>query len=343
MPAVLVLVLTMAAHAQAQKLPSDDSTFMVAVTVGDVALVKKMLDEKRGDVNGISGAEYTWLYLAADRGNKAMIELLLARGADVHTHGDGKNAAVFAAAKMGHKDVVKLLLDKDADVDALGVDGGTRLVDRTPLQVAASLEITRILVEHDANVNVRDKYRDQTLLHKLVSAAARDQSGNKERRQEYVDLIKLLIAHKADVHARDSSGKTPLHIAMHGNLELTKLLLDAGASVHERLFEEDHSRRPRPPPSAGNTPLHWAAETGRLDLAKLLLENGADVNAKNQASQTPLHFAARANQIELAKFLFASRAKINSRDTSGRTPLHEATLKGHKEMVQWLLEQGGRK
>src|SRR5260221_5322331 len=76
-PAVLVLVLTMAAQAQAQKLPSDDSTFMVAVTVGDVALVKKMLDEKRGDVNGSNGAGYTWLWIAADHGHKAMIELLL--------------------------------------------------------------------------------------------------------------------------------------------------------------------------------------------------------------------------------------------------------------------------
>jgi ankyrin repeat protein len=333
----------MAAQAQAQKLPSDDSSFMVAVTVGDVDLVKKMLDEKRGDVNGSNGAGYTWLWIAADHGHKAMIELLLSRGADVHTHGDGKNAAVFAAAKRGHKDIVKLLLDKDADVDAVGVDGGTRLADQTPLQVAASLEITRILVEHDANVNVRDKHSDQTLLHKLVSAASRNQSDNKERRQEYVDLVKLLIAHKADVHARDSSGKTPLHLAMHGNLELTKLLLDAGASVHERLFEEDHSRRRRPPTSAGNTPLHWAAETGRLDLAKLLLEYGADVNAKNQAGQTPLYFAARANQMELAKFLSARKAKINAPDTFGRTPLWEASLRGHKEMMQWLLEQGGRK
>jgi ankyrin repeat protein len=302
-----------------------------------------MLDEKRVDVNGANGAGFTWLYLAADRGNKATIELLLARGAEVHTHGDGKNAAVFTAAKMGHKDVVKLLLDKDADVDAVGVDGGTRLVDRTPLQVAASLEITRILVEHNANVNVREQNSDLTLLHKFVSAAARNQSDNKERRQEYMDLVKVLIAHKADVHARDRSGKTPLHLAMHGNLELTKLLLDAGASVHERLFEEDPSILRRPPTSAGNTPLHWAAETGRLDLAKLLLEYKADVNAKNQASQTPLYFAARANQIELARFLFAREAKINARDTSGHTPLYEATLRGHKEMVQWLREQGGRK
>ncbi len=130
---------------------------------------------------------------------------------------------------------------------------------------------------------------------------------------------------------------------MHGNLELTKLLLDAGASVHERLFEENHSILLKPPTSAGNTPLHWAAETGRLDLAKLLLEYRADVNAKNQASQTPLYFAARANQIELARFLSARGAKINARDTSGHTPLYEATLRGHKEMVQWLLEQGGRK
>src|SRR5258708_1201824 len=100
-PAVLVLVLTMGAQAQGQKLPSDDSTFMVAVTRGDVALVKKMLDEKRGDVNGTNGARYTWLHLAANHGHKAMIELLIARGADAHKHGDCKNAARYAPAMMG--------------------------------------------------------------------------------------------------------------------------------------------------------------------------------------------------------------------------------------------------
>jgi ankyrin repeat protein len=336
-PAVLVLVLTVAAQAYAQKLPSDDSTFMVAVIRGDVALVKQMLDEKRGDANGTNGAGYTWLYMATEHGRKAVIELLISRGANVHTHGDGKNAAVYIAAKRGHTDIVKLLLDKDADVDAVDVDG------QTPLQVAAGLEIIRLLVEHDANVNVRDRHSDATLLHRLASAAVLDQAENKKRRQEYIDLIKLLIAHKADVGGRDSSGQTALHLAMHGDLELTRLLLDAGASVHERLFEQDHSILRKPPRSAGNTPLHWAAETGRLDLAKLLLAYGADVNAKNQSSQTPVYFAARANQIEMAKFLFARGAKINARDTSGHTPLYEAALRGHKEMVQWLLAQGGRK
>jgi ankyrin repeat protein len=68
----------------------------------------------------------------------------------------------------------------------------------------------------------------------------------------------------------------------------------------------------------------------------LLLERGADVNAKNTKALTPLHAAAMAGDKEMVALLIANGADINARSEDGWTPLHLASQKQHPEVVELL-------
>lgn len=70
-------------------------------------------------------------------------------------------------------------------------------------------------------------------------------------------------------------------------------------------------------------PLHRAAQKGRTDLARLLLDHGANVNIKGGGIEiTPLHWAA--GHVEVAKLLITNGADVNAKDKYGATPLHYA-------------------
>ncbi|XP_044764467.1 ankyrin-3-like [Coccinella septempunctata] len=77
------------------------------------------------------------------------------------------------------------------------------------------------------------------------------------------------------------------------------------------------------------TALHEATKAGRLDIIKTLLDNGADVEARDEAGQTPLHWAVRFHSsMDLVKTLVESGADVNSKDEYGCTPLHILCTKG---------------
>ena len=91
----------------------------------------------------------------------------------------------------------------------------------------------------------------------------------------------------------------------------------------------------------GNTPLYWASYMNRIAIAKLLIERGADVEAKdNDGGRTPLHFAANWNRIETAKLLIERGADVEAKDKWGQTPLHFASSWNHIEIAELLLDRG---
>ena len=76
-------------------------------------------------------------------------------------------------------------------------------------------------------------------------------------------------------------------------------------------------------------------------MVRLLLDNTAEVNIKNNEGATPLHLAANMGHKELAKLLLAYKADVNAQTNKGTTPLRVAVLKGHIDMVDLLRERGG--
>lgn len=86
------------------------------------------------------------------------------------------------------------------------------------------------------------------------------------------------------------------------------------------------------------TPLHWAAYEGQVDVAKLLLDHGADINALEYTKSTPLALAVDRGYVDMVKLLLDKGANPNTADKDGWTPLHYAVRNGNSEIVIALLE-----
>ena len=107
---------------------------------------------------------------------------------------------------------------------------------------------------------------------------------------------------------------------------MVKLLLKHGANVDA----EDNS----------DSPLHLAIHAGHGELARLLMEAGADVQARNHAGNPPVQVAAFAGLPEVIKLLVEAGSPVNLQDQVGDTPLHDAALQGQVEAAQALIAAG---
>lgn len=142
---------------------------------------------------------------------------------------------------------------------------------------------------------------------------------------------KFIQADDVLLEMASSDGWTPLHLAcFFGHLQTVEMLLEIGADVKVRSANAMH-----------NTPLHAAAASRNQDICALLLSNGADVNATQQAQYTALHSAAANGDLEIVRLLLAHEASPNSRSEKGETALDMAKQRGHTAVVD-LLERTAR-
>ncbi|CAG8094086.1 unnamed protein product [Penicillium salamii] len=139
------------------------------------------------------------------------------------------------------------------------------------------------------------------------------------------------------VDVRDQAGRTALsHSAEIGNFEITKLLLKEGALVSTRQYSLSISHR-----DSGKSPIHWAAMKGHKHIVELLLQYGANPNARTTSGRTPAQEAAAASHRELLAFLLSKNADINTQAYSDVwSPLHEVIYLNNIEMVELLVDHG---
>ena len=86
--------------------------------------------------------------------------------------------------------------------------------------------------------------------------------------------------------------------------------------------------------------LHYAALIGDLNRVKLLVEKGANVNARDFIGASVLHYAAQSGNLELVQWLVKHGSNVNTKDDDGKTVLHSAASSGNVELVKWLIEKG---
>ena len=156
----------------------------------------------------------------------------------------------------------------------------------------------------------------------------------------HADVVALLLAKGADVDARESEiGATGLLLVAGvksdasptgDRVATAKALIAGGADIEAR------DRK------AKATSLMAASMAGYLDVVKVLVEAGADVNSKGLGGGTALFGAAAKGHRQVVRFLIDQKADVNTEFENGLTPLQIARAMGHTQVVQILEAAGGR-
>ena len=284
----------------------------------------------------------------------AVIEALLAAGADPETQNDNDRTPLHnAAANNETPEVVEALLAAGADLEARDANGNT------PLQLAAlnneSVHVVEALLDagddprvqtesgftlvHDAAWSNENPAVIELLIAAGLDLAAASNDGRTPlhqaaRNTASPDVIEFLVAAGADLEAQDNAGAAPVQLPAFANQSpaVLEALLAAGADPDARTND-------------GRTLLHLAAARNEnLDVLDTLLAAGADPRARDAYGRTPLHDTPGNENAAVADRLITSGASLEARDIGGYTPLHRAALYdlgGHAgHVIEALLEAG---
>jgi ankyrin repeat protein len=341
----------------------------------DLTSLERWLQQHPDEVNQLFGAFcHSPLHTAARFGREDLAELLIARGADVHTPDEPRGqTALHLAAQYGHASVATVLVARGADVNA-----ATRF-GRTPLHEAVSglagtsdldgrVAVARLLIANGADINARERGSGRTPLDDAVGSSINP--ANSER------MTELLLAGGANPRTAAAPGESALQrAASQGNLESVRRLLDGGADPnaadrdttalgaaayqgHTEIVTlllargADAKQSVQGSRLEGNgAPLAMALlpvpdgptrdrDARRLRIATLLLDRGAEIDARDQQRRTVLHGAASRGQLQAVDLLLSRRASVDPVDALGLTPLHLAVREGHVAVAARLLDRG---
>ncbi|XP_067020803.1 uncharacterized protein [Acropora muricata] len=180
---------------------------------------------------------------------------------------------------------------------------------------------------HGNNANVV-----KVLLANKADANIADLQGNtvlhSSTSKGFFNISQLLIDSGCKVNGRNKRGETSLHSAVHGkNVAVVKLLLRNNADAN---IQDDE----------GNTPLHISTREGLCDISQSLVDSGCEVNVRNKVGKTSLHSGVHGKNVAVVKFLLQNNADANVQDRWGDTPLHISTRRGFCDISQLLVDSG---
>ncbi|XP_066525131.1 protein phosphatase 1 regulatory subunit 12A isoform X2 [Hoplias malabaricus] len=252
-----------------------------------------------------------------------------AAGSSSSGHGSGRRpkvrfaqGAVFmAACSAGDRDEVAELLRQGADINHANVDGLTALHQAC---IDENAEMVQFLVESGSDVNRGDN-EGWTPLHAAASCG-------------FIQIAKYLIEHGAQVGAVNSEGELPLDVAtedvmqrlLKGEIKKQGVDMDRARKEEERVMMQDAtavlsgSGSLAPHPNTQATALHVAAAKGYIEVLKVLLQCGLDVDSRDCDSWTPLHAAAHWGQEEACTLLVEYMCDMNAVNNVGQTALDVA-------------------
>ncbi|MFO1503116.1 MAG: ankyrin repeat domain-containing protein [Steroidobacteraceae bacterium] len=321
-----------------------------AVYNSDVEQVRRLL-KSGADVNARNDYGSTPLTEAAETGNVDIIGLLLKAGADPESSNDDGQTALMILARTSNLAAAELLLKRRAKVNAAEKWRG-----QTALMWAAAEqqpEMVKLLIRRGADVNARSTVNDWK---RYVTAEGRKQDRNPggftpllyAARQGCTECARALVKGGAKLNLADPDGITPLLMAvMSMHFDTAKVLIESGANVDKWDW---WGRSPlyaavdvNTLPTGGRPDRLSTDETTSLDIIKLLLERGANPDARLRkfppyralgpdrggdgvltTDATPLLRAAKGGDIPAIKLLLAHGANPNQAQMDGVTPLMAA-------------------
>ena len=276
------------------------------------------------------------------------------------------NNYLFQAVLARDVEAMKMSIKAGANINAIGTNPNIPIYDKTLLHWAAQngyADVVHILIENGADVYAKNR------------VYAKDRNGNTPlhwaAQNGYTDVVQVLIGNGADVFAKDRNGNTPLHWAIsNGHTDLVDILRETEKMQVEAVLYRgadwsyiDVEKVNRwietggdvnAKVGLGDVPLVQQAIKKNVQIAQLLLDNGADANAKDNNGNTLLHITVGVRiptstplTLAQAQLLLDNGADVNTKDNNGNTPLHKVisrtdlSFRGAiAELIQLLLDNG---
>ncbi len=274
-----------------------DQRVVEAMKKNDAATVRALLQE-HADVNTPASDGSTALHWAAHWDDLNTMDLLLKAGTKVNAANDYGATALYLACLNRSTAGVERLLNAGADANSALLNGETALMTCSRTGAAAAVQL---LIMPGASVNVREHVHNQTA---LMWAAA----------EKHPEVVKFLLDAGADVRARSRIYTQTVSSDLRTNRA------DLAFTVRR----------------GGSTALLFAARTGDVESARLLIAANADVNDKAPDGTSALVEAAYSGNSAVAVLLLEKGGVPNVAD-SGYTALHAAVLKSDTDLVKALL------
>jgi ankyrin repeat protein len=341
--------------------PDFETPLFMAVSLGDPAIVKRLLDAGADlTLPGVGPARFTPLQSAATRmergGTLDPEQAFGSVGGSPETSAESRvarfremvdqaRAAMPDAEKAARLEVLALLLARKPELNK-GFGN-----DHSPLHLASSygdVDAVKLLIRAGANVNGRDCFwwtplcravitgADRQVIDALIAAGAdAGRSGKNDitplmlaARAGLSGTVETLVAHGAPLDAEDLARNSAIGYAARGGHDaLVKWIYQKGG--------RDLIRHAKP-----DILFREAAAGGSKALAEILLAEGVDVNLRDNAGYTPLLTAIENQRREMAAFLMAKGADREARVNSGRGLFALACFAGDIALVKELIASG---
>uniref|UniRef100_A0A8B9MQY0 Transient receptor potential cation channel subfamily A member 1 n=1 Tax=Accipiter nisus TaxID=211598 RepID=A0A8B9MQY0_9AVES len=228
------------------------------------------------------------------------------------------------AAEGGQIELMQLIID-DSSCEVLNVMDSS---GNTPLHWATKknqVESVSLLLSRGANPNILNSNM-MAPLHMAVQSL-------------HNEIVKILVQHSStDVNLEGEAGNTPIIVACYkDNPEALTILVgeELGHSAKTHINFTNNGKC---------SPLHLAVQSGDLEMIKMCIEFGAQIDLKQNEKCTALHFAATQGATEIVKLMMSSYAGeesiIDAVDGNKETLLHRTALFDHYELAEYLISMG---
>ncbi|WCR54429.1 MAG: Phosphocholine transferase AnkX [Wolbachia endosymbiont of Ctenocephalides orientis wCori] len=247
------------------------------------------LIELGADLEDANKDGWTALHLAVQEKGTVLVSYLIEKGANVNAVKKDGWASLHIAARYCDLDMVEYLEEKGANIGITDNEGAT------PLHGAAysgKLDVVKYLIdEKNADFKATDKQGITTVLLATY--------GN------HLKVVKYLIGKGENVNVANKKGETPLHWAVYVHRENSYASIEGGSEQNDsgyssiaKYLMEGKSANLNIADNQGETPFHWAAKYGRLDLVEYLASKVDSIDLPNKSNRwTSLHYAANTGKL----------------------------------------------
>lgn len=291
-----------------------DNMIFSAISDNRFEILELLLKNSNLDINDIY-SDYTSPLIAASS-NIEMMDIILKLGFDINSTGKrSKNALIYAAGHNNYS-AVKFLLEKGADPNIV-IDGNFNALNAAFGN--SDLRITKILLNNNADPNML--FSNSYIFKSMIE-------------NDNIEILKLLVEKGLNLNTKFEDNTTLLHSAVYKNsIQFVKYLVENGFDIS--IFEEYTIDSPLIQAARR----HHIPENDMSDVFTYLINSGIDVNSRNNYFETPLLYAAQ-NDVVITKLLVENGADINAKSSNGENALKKAISMSKFDIVKYLIEQG---